>query len=39
MLECEKRGKQPIRVIMYGEKLTEITQNISSLLPLSFELE
>jgi cytidine deaminase len=39
MLECEKRGKQPIRVIMYGEKLTEVTKSISDLLPLSFELE
>ncbi|MDR3365602.1 MAG: cytidine deaminase [Prevotellaceae bacterium] len=39
MLECERRGKQPVRVIMYGEKCTEVAQRIADILPLSFTLE
>jgi cytidine deaminase len=39
MLECERRGKQPVRVIMHGEKGTEVTHRIADILPLSFELE
>jgi cytidine deaminase len=39
MLECEKRGKRPVRVIMYGEKCTEVAHSIADILPLSFELE
>jgi cytidine deaminase len=39
MLECEKRGKQPVRVIMHGEQRTEVVRGIADMLPLSFELE
>jgi cytidine deaminase len=39
MLECEKRGQQPVRVIMYGERQVEAVQSVRDLLPLSFELE
>lgn len=39
MLEYEKRGGLPVRVIMYGEKCTEVAHSIADILPLSFELE
>ena len=39
MLECEKRGHLPVRVIMYGEELTEVAHSVADLLPLSFDLD
>ncbi|MDR1022046.1 MAG: cytidine deaminase [Prevotellaceae bacterium] len=39
MRECEKRGRQPIRVIMYGERRVEVVQSAIDLLPLSFDME
>jgi cytidine deaminase len=39
MLECERRGKLPVRVIMYGEERTEVAHSVADMLPLSFELE
>ncbi|MDR0687378.1 MAG: cytidine deaminase [Prevotellaceae bacterium] len=39
MLECEKRGGQPLRVIMYGENQVVVAQSALDLLPLSFELK
>jgi cytidine deaminase len=38
MRECEKRGQQPIRVIMYGERQAEVVQSVLDLLPLSFDM-
>ncbi|MDR1342721.1 MAG: cytidine deaminase [Prevotellaceae bacterium] len=39
MRECEKRGRQPIRIIMYGERQVEVVQSALDLLPLSFDME
>ncbi len=37
MLETEKRYKQPMRVLLYGEKAIYEIKSVSHLLPLSFD--
>ncbi|EGJ72237.1 CMP/dCMP deaminase zinc-binding [Bacteroides coprosuis DSM 18011] len=37
VLETEKRYKQPIRILLYGEKEIYECQGIADLLPLSFD--
>ncbi|MDR1225977.1 MAG: cytidine deaminase [Prevotellaceae bacterium] len=39
MLETEKRGQQPIKVIMVGERAIEVVKDAASLLPLHFDLD
>jgi cytidine deaminase len=39
LLETEARYKQPIKVILCGEKKIKVVKNIKELLPLSFEKE
>jgi len=37
MLECQKRGGKPLRVIMGGSQNIHIVEDIGDLLPLAFE--
>lgn len=39
MCESEKRAQNNIRVILYGEKVTTIAENIQQFLPLTFNKE
>lgn len=36
MLETEKRFRHPMRILLYGQKVTYELKNVSELLPLSF---
>ncbi|MCL1973909.1 MAG: cytidine deaminase [Bacteroidetes bacterium] len=37
MLECQKRGGKPLRVIMGGSQKIQIVENVIDLLPLAFD--
>ena len=36
IIECETRFKKPIRILLYGQKLIYVIDNIKKLMPLSF---
>ena len=37
MLECQKRGGKPLRVVMGGSQKIQIVENVIDLLPLAFD--
>jgi cytidine deaminase len=39
ILETQKRYKHPVRILLYGKKVTYLIEKISDLLPLSFDAD